>query len=563
MRREPTMPRTSGNTSLSGARIAVYARYSTDRQSDRSIEDQLARCTRYVEERGGRVDDALVFTDYAVSGQSLRRGWEDLMRAVDARRVDVIVAESVSRVSRDFADAATVFKRLEYLNVPLHGVGDGIDTSARGAKLSFGLKSLIDDHYIDALRDVTLRGMEQRARDGLSTGGLPYGYRSQPDPSGRGVVIEIHAGHADIVRRIFRAYADHMAYSEIARRLNTEGIAPPRASRKRRIEGWCATAIRSILHNAKYTGVWTFGERRWMKDPATRRRRPQARHPSDVVRLEREDLRIIDQALWDEVRARFDAPREPAAIAKPARARRSYMLSGLLRCGCCGGVMVIHGGDAERRYYGCAAARTRGTCTNRVAVKESLVRFCVVDEIRTKLATPRMVRDLREAVSKALGAGRRSFDAERRERSERLERIEARIRGLVTFIADGDRSEYVVSALRDLESQARSERAAIAELDRAAQAPIELPTREAIAARLDEVRDAIERSADEEPGRGREILRRLLEDGAIHLQPKEDGVHEARGAWLPMGLILGPEAETPPAKSRGGALYNAFCGGRI
>lgn len=259
---------------------------------------------------------------------------------------------------------------------------------------------------------------EQRARDGLSTGGLPYGYRSRPDPSGRGLVIEIDPEHADIVRRIFRACADHMAYGEIARRLNAE-------------------AIRSILRNPKYTGVWTFGERRWMKDPATHRRRPQARHPSDVVRLEREDLRIVDQALWDEVSARYDAPRPDAvAVPKPARVRRSYPLSGLLRCASCGGLMLTHGGDAERRYYGCAAARTRGTCANRVAVKESLLRSCLLDEIRTKLATPRTVHVRREAVSKALGAGRRSFDAARRERSERLERTEAWIRGLVTFIAD-------------------------------------------------------------------------------------------------------------------------------
>lgn len=121
----------------------------------------------------------------------------------------------------------------------------------------------------------------------------------------------------------------------------------------------------------------------------------------------------------------------------------------------------------------------------------------------------------------------------------------------------------MVSALRDLESQPRSERAAIAQLDKAAQAPIELLTREAIAARLDEARNAIERSADEDPARGREILRRLLEDGAIHLEPKGDGVYEARGAWLPMALILGAQTGTPPGESQGGALYSVFCGGRI
>ena len=79
---------------LSGSRVAIYARYSSDKQSESSIEDQVARCRGFVEARGGGVVDELVFADFAVSGASLARpGFESLMRAVESRLVDVVVTE--------------------------------------------------------------------------------------------------------------------------------------------------------------------------------------------------------------------------------------------------------------------------------------------------------------------------------------------------------------------------------------------------------------------------------------------------------------------------------------
>src|SRR5690606_27484180 len=123
----------------------------------------------------------LVFTDHATSGASLqRRGWEKLMAAVESRRVDVVVTEDLSRISRDFADAASVFKKLQYLDVPLVSVADGIDTAAPQAKLAYGMKSLVAEAFLDDLRDKTRRGMVGRALAGKSTGGLPLGYRSRP-----------------------------------------------------------------------------------------------------------------------------------------------------------------------------------------------------------------------------------------------------------------------------------------------------------------------------------------------------------------------------------------------
>ena len=72
--------------------------------------------------------------------------------------------------ARDFADAAQIFKTLQYARVPLISVADGIDTSTKHAKLTYTIKSLVADLYLDDLRDKTLRGMEGRALAGFATG---------------------------------------------------------------------------------------------------------------------------------------------------------------------------------------------------------------------------------------------------------------------------------------------------------------------------------------------------------------------------------------------------------
>ena len=53
--------------------VAIYARYSSDKQSEASIEDQVRRCREHIERSGGDPDRALVFSDYGISGASLQR----------------------------------------------------------------------------------------------------------------------------------------------------------------------------------------------------------------------------------------------------------------------------------------------------------------------------------------------------------------------------------------------------------------------------------------------------------------------------------------------------------
>jgi DNA invertase Pin-like site-specific DNA recombinase len=93
----------SKDSTLTGKRIAIYARYSSDLQSENSIEDQVRRCRERVEVQGGHVAEELVFMDRAMSGTSIDRpSYERMMRTVDEkpRGIDVIVVDDLSRLSR-------------------------------------------------------------------------------------------------------------------------------------------------------------------------------------------------------------------------------------------------------------------------------------------------------------------------------------------------------------------------------------------------------------------------------------------------------------------------------
>ena len=91
-------------------RAALYARYSSDVQSAASIDDQLRICRARAAAEGWCV--AQVFTDAAISGATtLRPGYQDLLAAIRARTVDLVLAESLDRFSRDLEHVAHVVDR--------------------------------------------------------------------------------------------------------------------------------------------------------------------------------------------------------------------------------------------------------------------------------------------------------------------------------------------------------------------------------------------------------------------------------------------------------------------
>src|SRR4051794_2870535 len=109
----------------SAPRAVVYARFSTELQSERSIEDQVALCRSYAERE--RLTVVQVFEDRARSGGSIfgRNGLMELMECARIRGFDVLVVEALDRLSRDMEDLAGIHKRLSFLGIEIRAVHEG------------------------------------------------------------------------------------------------------------------------------------------------------------------------------------------------------------------------------------------------------------------------------------------------------------------------------------------------------------------------------------------------------------------------------------------------------
>src|ERR671919_922715 len=276
-------------------RAGVYARYSSDHQRDASIDDQVRICRAEIERQFW--DLVQVYADPAISGAStFRPGYQKLLQDASMGVLDVVVAESLDRLSRDLADVATLYKHLSFVGVRLWTVADGPIN-----ELHVGLKGTMNALYLKDLAQKTHRGLEGRVRSGMSGGGRCYGYDLVPGQPG---ALRINEAKAQVVVRIYEEYAAGRSPQAITMQLNKEQIPGPRGGpwRDTTIRGHFTRGI-GILNNELYIGKLVWNRLRYITDPATGRRRSRLNPPELWIVEDVPDLRVVSDELWDAVKA--------------------------------------------------------------------------------------------------------------------------------------------------------------------------------------------------------------------------------------------------------------------
>ena len=459
-------------------RAVIYARYSSENQRAASIEDQLEICRRYVARKGWQV--TATYDDAAMSGSSrFRPGFQRLLADAEARRFDVVVCEALDRLSRKLADTADFHDRLSFYGVRLHATNIGEITP-----IHVGVMGMMAQAYISDLRDKTRRGQLGRARAGKIPGGLAYGYEVVPPAPGEdgAGTRRIIPDEAEIVRRIFRDYAAGKSARTIARELNGAKIQGPGGRE------WGDTTIRGqvergtgILNNTLYIGRLSWNRCSYVKDPATGKRLARPNPPDQWETVEVPDLRIIGDDVWEAARARqtetqFQMGRDEGGNALNRAHRRQFLLSGLLRCGVCGGAMTIMAKDR----YGCATHRRKGTCANGATISRQRIEARVLGALKEKMVTPDLVeefiRTFEEEVSKA---GQERMKREQRTR-DRLGEIERSIKRIIRVIEDGGYVRSMTDQLRALEAEQDSLKAELEAISAPAPAALLHPNAAAI-----------------------------------------------------------------------------------
>lgn len=523
-------------------RAVIYARYSTDLQRDASIEDQVRSCRALLAREG--IADAETYADRAISGASMMRpALQALLEAVRDGAVDIVVSEGLDRLSRDQADVAGIAKRLRAGGVRLLTVQEG-----EVNELHIGLKGTMNALFLKDLAAKVKRGLEGRVRAGRSGGSIGYGYRVAPglERGGR----EIEPAEALVVQRIFRDFAAGNSPRAIAHRLTAEGVAAPGGG------AWNQSTINGnkrrgtgILNNELYVGRLVWNRQTFVKDPDTGRRMGRENPPSAWIVEELPALRIVAQADWDAAKARQDATAStgwaPEARAQTtghrlvAARRPKTLLSGLVRCGACGGPMV----RVNRGRLACNHARETRTCDNRLRLDGAAVERSVIAGIRNNLLAPATF----EAFARAYidEANRLSVEAnvERQAAAAELANVVRQLERLVDQILAGMDGRILRERMEQLEAR----RSALEDIiERSPQAtPYTHPN---LAARYREKIESLEAGLAEMAPDAVGAMRSLID--RVELVPDGGTLRiDLHGEIAGMLAFCGEDRRTPPARA--------------
>jgi site-specific DNA recombinase len=258
---------------------------STAGQAERGmgLEAQRSKVEEYAREHG---HDLLEVVREAASG-GVRDGEAlshehrprllELLERAKAKKFDVLLVAKLDRLSRDHATLVFLERTFRRYGVEVVSAteenGDGAYAAFVRSVLA-GVAELERQVILDRVRG----GKDAKKKLGRHVHGrVPYGYRSEKG------ILEPVAELVPIVRRIFDDARAGYTPGRIAKRLNRDGIPPPRGGQK----GWGEGSVRLLLRNPAYTGE-RYGVKR--------------AHPP-----------IVSKRMWNEAQAALAARARPTA----------------------------------------------------------------------------------------------------------------------------------------------------------------------------------------------------------------------------------------------------------
>ena len=145
------------------------------------------------------------------------------------------------------------------------------------------------------------------------------------------------------------------------------------------------------------------------------------------------ELRIIDDSLWQAVKARQAATRRTMQTGIVRARRPKYLFSGLTRCAICGGGFIL----SSRDHLVCFNARSRGTCTNRRRIKRQEVEARVLRAMRERFFERGAFAEFCAGFTEEMNRLRREQRAGLSATNRELERVNREIQKVIEAIKAG------------------------------------------------------------------------------------------------------------------------------
>ncbi len=338
----------------------IYARYSSDSQTEQSIEGQVRVCKEYAKNNNILVVDTYI--DRAMTGTNdLRPDFQRMLKDSAKHQWEVVLVYKLDRFSRDKYETTIHKHTLKENGVKLVSAMENIPDSPEGIILESLLEGM-NQYYSAELSQKVHRGLNESYRKGQYTGGsVIYGY----DVVDKKNVI--NPEEAEIIREIFTKYSQGYTAVALAKDLKARGI--------RTKKGLYITdkKIYKILANTKYNGKIMHGN----------------------VVYDNIYPQIVDDVTWQKVQDIHDDNKHA-----PGRKKEifDFILSGKLVCGNCKHRMIgisgtSHTGDSHY-YYACQFGRRKKVKCAIKPIRKQFIEDTVIETTVKLLSSVSIISDL-------------------------------------------------------------------------------------------------------------------------------------------------------------------------
>ncbi|MBR4407963.1 MAG: recombinase family protein [Clostridia bacterium] len=341
-------------------KAVIYARYSSERQTEQSIEGQLRVCNDYAQRNDIVVVDTYI--DRAMTGTNDNRASFQKMLKDSSKKVwDYVIVYKIDRFSRNKYETAMHKKTLRDNGVKLLSAMENIPDTPEGIILESLLEGMAE-YYSAELSQKVRRGMNESRRKGLFTGGrVLYGY-SVIDKK-----VIINEDEAQVVRNLFLDFASGRLVTDVLQELKETGVLY-------RGKNFGRNTLYNFLRNRKFTGEYVY------KGEVFTNIYPQ----------------IISKELFETVRNKIETNK--LGKHKPDIV---YLLKFKLKCGYCGNPVSSDAGTSKtgaiKRYYKCYGRRKK-ICHHSKPIRKELIEDLVLNAILSTLETNELILHIAQKV---------------------------------------------------------------------------------------------------------------------------------------------------------------------
>ena len=344
----------------------IYARYSSDSQSEQSIEGQVRVCKQFAEKNDLLIVDQYI--DRALTGTNDNRAaFQQMLKDSKRKQWSVVIVYKLDRFARNKYESVVNRKKLFDNGVQIVSAMENIPDTPEG-KLFLAVIEGFNEYFSEDLKQKVNRGLRESWLKGNATGGKDIFGWDLKDKK-----YHVNETEADVIQQIYRRYAQGYKAQAIADELKARNF------RRKCGKHLTQKFIYKVLHDKRYTGIVTH----------------QGTEYDNIFPP------IITKELWNQV----DAINEENKNA-PGRKKEifDYILSGKLICGDCKHKMVGESGTSKtgdiHYYYTCLSKRRGKSECGCKAIKKQVLEDYVINATVAMLRRNSIITNIAETIVK-------------------------------------------------------------------------------------------------------------------------------------------------------------------